>query len=137
MPKTNTAPFPQNPRMGVGLCTVASTWTTTPTNPVLLGTIGENDGVLTKLEVVPLGSSTAMMLLLFAQLPGKTEKNLIAVKVSPAQTVSATSTTWTAVSFGLSELSTRRLPAGTQLFGAITVAHSTGGMLFNLEWSDY
>jgi hypothetical protein len=137
MPKTNSAPFPQNARMGSALCTVASTWSTAPTNDVPLGTIGENDGLLTKLEVIPLGTSTAMMLLLFAQLPGKAEKNLIAVKVAAAQSVSATATGWAPISFGMSELSTRRLPAGTKLSVAISAGHATGGMLFTGEWSDY
>lgn len=136
MPKTNTAPFPQNPRAGSAVCTLASTLSTAPTNVVPIGTIGTDDGVLTRLEAIPLGTTTAMNLILFAEFPGKAEKYPIAVKHAPATSVSATAATWVGFRFDMSELNTRRLPKGTNLYVGTTTALAAG-MVFTAEWSDY
>jgi hypothetical protein len=103
---------------------------------VPLGTIGADDGVLTRLEAIPLGSNSAMNILLFAEFPGKSEKFLIAVKSAPAASISASATNWTPYRFDMSELNTRRLPKGTNLYVGITVAFPAG-MVITGEWSDY
>jgi hypothetical protein len=134
--KIDSAPFPQHPRAGFAVCTLAATISTAPTNVLLLGTIGQDDGILTRLEAIPLGSNTAMNLMLFAEFVGKPEKVLIAVKSAPATTVSASATTWVPFKFDMSELNTRRLPKGTNLYVGTTAALAAG-MVFTGEWSDF
>lgn len=136
MSKLNTAPFPQNPRAGSVVCTLAATYTTAPTNVLLVGTIGADDGILTRVEALPLGSNSAMNILLFAEFPGKSEKFLIGVKSAPAASISPTANSWVPYRFDMSELNTRRLPKGTNLYVGITVAFPAG-MVVTAEWSDY
>lgn len=113
--------------------TANSTYTTTPTNSVLLLTAGSNGARLTKLRAIPIATVTATELQEFRSLDTGTTK-----KFSNAATGAAHTKVQTAappvVDFGYSDANPKLLAAGEQIYVAAGVS---GSWAFEAEWMDY
>lgn len=138
MPGTaNSIITPQTPRSAhaVQSFTANSTYTSTPTNSVLLVTAGSNGGRLTKLRAIPTATVTATQLQEFRSLDtGTTKKFSNAVLGAPSGYTMAGTTLPPIADFGYSDDNPKILAAGEQLYVAAGV---TGSWAFEAEWADY
>jgi hypothetical protein len=115
--------------------TANSTYTTTPTNTVLLVTAGANGGRLTKLRAIPSATVTVTQLQEFRSLDtGTTKKFSNAVLGAPGGYTMAQTTLPPIADFGYSDDNPKVLSAGEQLYVAAGV---TGSWSFEAEWADY
>lgn len=136
MAKTDTPPFPQQPRAKTAICTAAATIAdSNPANVVELCTIGPEGAVMTKLTAIPRGNVSSTNLLLFLQKNGSANKELVDSVTMPAGTVS-TSSSVRPTSFGYSELATMRLEVGDKLWVGAMIALAAG-IVFKAEFTDY
>jgi hypothetical protein len=115
--------------------TANATYTTTPTNTVLLVTAGTNGGRLTKLRAIPTATVTATQLQEFRSLDsGGTQKFSNAVLGAPAGYTMGGATAPPVTDFGYSDDNPKSLSAGEELYIATGV---TGSWAFEAEWADY
>lgn len=133
----NSIITPQTPKSAhvVQSFTANSTYTTTPTNTVLLVTAGANGGRLTKLRAVPTATVTVTQLQEFRSLDSGTTKKFsnAALGASGGYTMAGT-TAPPIADFGYSDDNPKVLSSGEQLYVAAGV---TGSWAFEAEWADY
>jgi hypothetical protein len=115
--------------------TANTTYTTTPTNTVLLVTAGGNGSRLTKLRAIPTATVTVTQLQEFRSLDSGTTKKFsnTALGASGGYTMAAT-TVPPIADFGYSDDNPKILSANEQLYVAAGV---TGAWAFEAEWADY
>lgn len=130
----NSIVTPQTPKSAMaGVTTANTTFTTSPTNTVLLVTAGPNGGRLTRLVAVPLETVTANNLQAYRSLDGGTTKYLAASATGGSDTVSGTDGP-AAVDFGFSDTNPMILQANERIYVATGV---TKAYNFAAEWADY
>jgi len=130
----NSIITPQTPKSGSCAVTTANTtFTTSPSNTVLLVTAGANGARLTRLEAVPLETVTANALQFYRSTDAGTTKYLGGMVTGGSDTVSGTDGS-TTVSFGYSEDNAMILRANERIYVATGI---TKGYHFNAEWADY
>lgn len=136
MPATpNSIITPQAPQTGNAACATANTtYTTTPTNTVLLITAGANGARVTRISATPLETlATAVQLQLFRSRNGGTTKSFFESALAGAYTMADTTEVPT-TDFGFSDDNPLILAAGEQVYAAVRV---TKQITFNAEWADY
>jgi hypothetical protein len=138
MTKTYVAPFAQTPKTATAIVTGAqgNLDTTSPTNVVLLATIGAEGAILNRLTAIPRATVTASSLRLFISKTDETGCVLRESVLMAAHTVAATTaipvTTFTA----FTESAPLRLEAGDKLYVGSAVALA-GGIVFNAEYTEF
>lgn len=133
----NSIITPQTPQSNhvVQSFTANTTYTTTPSNTVLLVTAGANGGRLTKLRALPTANVTATQLQEFRSLDsGTTKKFSNAVLAASGGYTILGSTLPPIADFGYSDDNPKILKAGEQIYVAAGV---TGSWSFEAEWADY
>ncbi|WP_394764291.1 hypothetical protein [Phenylobacterium sp.] len=135
MPGTaNSIITPQTPQSSFVACSTANTsYTTSPTNTVLVATAGAAGARLTKLRAIPLASVTATQLQEFRSSDAGTTKRFSNSALMAAYTMAQT-TAAPVTDFGYSDDNPKILQAGEQLYVAIGV---TGAVGFEAEWANY
>lgn len=130
----NSIITPQAPKSGFAvLATANTTFTTTPTNTVLLATAGVNGGRLTRLEFIPLETVTANALQWYRSIDAGTTKYLAGMATGGSDTVSGTDGS-TTVSAGYSDDNPMSLQANERIYVATGI---TKGYHVIAEWADY
>lgn len=115
--------------------TANTTYTTTPTNTVLLVTAGANGSRMTKLRAIPTATVTVTQLQEFRSLDSGTTKKLSNAALGAASGYTMVGTTLPPIAdFGYSDDNPKILKAGEQIYVAAGV---TGSWSFEAEWSDY
>lgn len=140
-PATNTAGLevnslitPQSVKSGgCAVTTANTTFTTTPSNTVLLVTAGTHGARLTKLWAIPLETVTANFLQAYRSTDSGTTKYLCGVATGGSDTVSGTDGP-TVVDFGFSDAAPMLLQANERIYVATGI---TKGYHFIAEWADY
>lgn len=130
----NSIITPQAPKSAsAGVTTANTTFTTSPTNSVLLVTAGANGARVTKLWAIPLETVTANALQVYRSPDAGTTKYLALAATGGSDTVSGTDGP-TAVDFGLTDDNPMLLAASERLYvcTGITKAYN-----FHAEYSDY
>lgn len=131
----NSIITPQAPKSNVAALTTANTtYTTSPTNSVLLVTAGANGARLTKLQAIPTETvATANQLQMFRSTDGGTTKyfadSALMATYTMAQTTEAPTT-----DFGYSEDNPMILQPNERIYMA---EGQTEGVVCIAEWSDY
>lgn len=135
MPGTaNSIITPQTPQSNFVACSTANTtYTTTPTNTVLIATAGASGGRLTKLRAIPLATVTATQLQEFRSLDAGATKRFSNSALMAAYTMAQT-TAAPVTDFGYYDDNPKILQASEQLYVAIGV---TGAIAFEAEWANY
>ena len=138
MTKTFTAPFAQTPKNATAVTTAACGTITgdTPTNTVLLLTVGSEGAILTRLWAMPRATVTASSLLLFTSSDSGTTQRLIDSELMAAHTVAATTAIPETSFLNYSETSPLRLQAGEQLYVGNQVA-AVSGVVFKAEYTEF
>jgi len=138
MPGTaNSIITPQTVRSGhlAQSFTANTTYTTTPTNTVLLVTAGASGGRLTKLRAIPTATVTATQLQEFRSADAGTTKTFSNSILGASGGYTMAQTTAPPIAdFGYSDDNPKLLAAGEQLYVAAGV---TGAWSFEAEWADY
>lgn len=130
----NSIITPQGPKSGFAvLATANTTFTTTPTNTVLLVTAGANGARLTRLEFIPLETVTANALQWYRSIDAGTTKYLAGMATGGSDTVSGTDGS-TTVSAGYSDDNPLILQANERIYVATGI---TKGYHVVAEWADY
>jgi hypothetical protein len=130
----NSIITPQTPKSGNALVTTANTtYSTTPTNAVLLLTAGANGARVTRIGAIPQATVTAAQLQLFRSRDAGTTKYFHNSALQAAYTM-ATTTSAPVTDFGYSDDNPLILSAGEQLYVGSSI---TQNVAFNAEWSDY
>ena len=125
---------PQTPKSAlVGVTTANTTFTTSPTNTVLLVTAGANGARLTRLAAIPLETVTANNLQAYRSLDAGTTKYLAAAATGGSDTVSGTDGP-AVVDFGFSDDNPMILQANETIYVATGIAKAYN---FIAEWADY
>jgi hypothetical protein len=133
---TFQAPFPQVPKTGVSVVTLACTLADDSPNTAELLTVGTGGGVLTRVSIIARGPiNSGAVVALFLQKTGATEKRLISTRLLPAATPSATVLP-SSVTFEFTEMAAGRLAAGDKLHFGCMQAVPLGVVGFAQE-SDY
>lgn len=128
MPTTNTAVFPQAPKIFTAVVTAVDDLTDAPANTVLLVTAGANGAEVSGLSAIPRATVTASSLHLFLSKDGGTTKRLLKSALMAAHTVALTTEIPT-TDFGYSEGNTLLLDATDELYVGSGVALA-GGIAF-------
>ena len=131
---TNTAAFPQAPKIATAIVTLADDLTSAPANTVVLVTAGANGAEVSSVTAIPRATVTASDLHLFISTDSGTTKILTKSKLMTAHTVAAT-TAIPVVDFGYDEVDTIILAAGDSLYVGSAVALA-GGIAFTGQWVD-
>jgi hypothetical protein len=114
----NSIITPQTPKSYLAALTTANTtFTSSPTNAVLLATAGPAGGRLTRLWAIPCETVSANHIQLYRSLDGGTTKRLAGAILMPATTVDATHAA-TPADFGFSDDNPLVLSAGEQIYMA-------------------
>jgi hypothetical protein len=130
----NSIITPQTPKSAMaGVTTANTTFTTSPTNTVLLVTAGVNGGRLTRLVAVPLETVTANNLQAYRSIDAGVTRFLAASATGGSDTVSGTDGP-TTVDFGYSENNPMTLQANERIYVATGI---TKNYNFIAEWADY
>jgi hypothetical protein len=115
--------------------TANATYTTTPTNSVLLVTAGVNGSRLTKLRAIPTATVAATQLQEFRSLDTGTTKKFSNAALGAASGYTMAGGTLPPIAdFGYSDSNPKILGAGEQLYVAVGVS---GSWAFEAEWADY
>jgi hypothetical protein len=135
MPGTaNSIITPQTPQSNFAACSTAnSTYTTSPTNTVLIATAGAAGARLTKLRAIPRATVGATQLQEFRSADAGVTKHFSNSVLMAAYTMAQT-TPAPATDFGYSDDNPKILQPNEQLFVAIGV---TGAIGFEAEWANY
>ena len=138
MAKVMTAPFAQTPKTATAVVTAAqaSLELTTPTNVVLLATIGAEGAILTRLSAIPRATVTASSLRLWISKTDETGCVLRSSALMAAHTVAATTAIPVTSFTAFTEETPLRLEAGDKLYvgSAVLLAE---GIVFNAEYTDF
>jgi hypothetical protein len=138
MAKTFTAPFAQTPKTATAIVTAAqaSLELTTPTNVVLLATIGAEGAILTRLTAIPRATVGASSLRLWISKTDHTGCILRASALMAAHTVATTTAIPSTVFSQFTEDTPLRLQAGDKLYvgSAVLLAE---GIVFNAEYTEF
>jgi hypothetical protein len=130
----NSIITPQGLKSGFAvLATANTTFTTAPTNTVLLVTFGANGGRLTRLEFIPLETVTANALQWYRSIDAGTTKYLAGMATGGSDTVSGTDGS-TTVSAGYSDDNPLIGQASERIYVATGI---TKGYHVVAEWADY
>lgn len=131
----NSIVTPQTPKSARVITTAAnSTYTTSPTNTVLLFAGGPNGARLTRLHAIPIATqSTANQLQVFRSLDGGVTKYLSDSLSMSIYTMSQ-NTAAPKTDFGYSDANPMILGPNEQIYVATGQAQSVG---WNVEWADY
>lgn len=130
----NSIITPQTPKSGfAALATANTTFSTSPTNTVLLVTFGANGGRLTRLEFIPLETVTANALQWYRSTDAGVTKYLAGMVTGGSDTVSGTDGS-TTVSGGYSEDNPMIGEANEEVYVATGI---TKGYHVVAEWADY
>ena len=115
--------------------TANTTYTSTPTNTVLLVTAGANGGRLTKLRAIPAATVTVTQLQEFRSLDSGATKHFSSSALGASGGYTMAQTTAPPIAdFGYSDDNPKILAAGEQLYVGTGV---TGSWAFEAEWADY
>lgn len=136
MPKTFNAPFPQTPDTATAVVTAACVigTTDTPTNTVLLFTVGTEGAILTNLSAMPFGTTPVTGLVLFLSNDSGVKKRLIDSEVMQAYNLTPGAVIPETQFFRYSEQTPLRLGAGDQLYVGSMVA---GNIVFKAEYTEF
>jgi len=130
----NSIITPQAPKSAMCAVTTANTtFSTTPTNAVLLLVAGANGGRLTRLIAIPLETVTANFLQVYRSIDAGVTKYLTAAATGGSDTVSGTDGP-VMVDFGFSEDIAMLLQANERLYVATGI---TKNYHFVAEYADY
>lgn len=130
----NSIITPQGPQSGFAvLATANTTFTTSPTNSVLLVTAGANGARLTRLEFIPLETVTANALQWYRSIDAGTTKYLAGMATGGSDTVSGTDGS-TTVSAGYSDDNPLILQANERIYVCTGI---TKGYHVVAEWANY
>jgi len=130
----NSIVTPQGPQSGFAvLATANTTFTTSPSNSVLLVTAGSNGARLTRLEFIPLETVTANALQWYRSIDAGTTKYLAGMATGGSDTVSGTDGA-TTVSAGYSDDNPLILQANERIYVATGI---TKGYHVVAEWANY
>lgn len=130
----NSIVTPQGPQSGFAvLATANTTFTTSPSNTVLLVTAGANGARLTRLEFIPLETVTANALQWYRSIDAGTTKYLAGMATGGSDTVSGTDGS-TTVSAGYSDDNPLILQANERIYVATGI---TKGYHVVAEWANY
>lgn len=130
----NSIITPQGPQSGFAvLATANTTFTTSPTNSVLLVTAGANGARLTRLEFIPLETVTANALQWYRSIDAGTTKYLAGMATGGSDTVSGTDGS-TTVSAGYSDENPLILQANERIYVCTGI---TKGYHVVAEWANY
>jgi hypothetical protein len=130
----NSIITPQTPRSAcVAVSSANTTFSTSPTNTVLLVTAGLNGGRLTRLQAIPLETVTANFLQAYSSPDGGTTKHLVGAATGGSDTVSGTDGP-TIIDFGYSDDNPLMLAPEEELYVATGIAK---GYHVRAEWADY
>lgn len=130
----NSIVTPQAPKSAfAALATANTTFTTTPTNSVLLVTAGSNGARLTRLEFIPLETVTANALQWYRSIDSGTTKYLAGMVTGGSDTVSGTDGS-TTVSAGYSDDNPLILQANERIYVCTGI---TKGYHVVAEYADY
>lgn len=133
----NSIITPQAPKSAsvVQAFTANTTYTSTPTNSILLVTAGANGSRLTKLRAIPTATVTVTQLQEFRSLDtGTTKKFSNSVLGASGGYTMAQTTAPPIADFGYSDDNPKFLAPGEQLYVAAGVS---GSWAFEAEWADY
>lgn len=133
----NSIITPQTPNSNhvVQAFTANTTFTSTPTNTVLLVTAGANGARLTKLRALPTASVTATQLQEFRSNDAGATKKFSNTVLGASGGYSFLGSTLPPVAdFGYSDDNPKFLKAGEQIYVAAGV---TGSWAFEAEWADF
>jgi hypothetical protein len=130
----NSIVTPQSVQAANAFVTTANTtFTSSPTNTVLLITAGANGARVTRIDVVPQETVTASALQLYRSRDAGTTKCLFRMRTGASDTVSGTDGS-TEVDFGYSEDNPLILMADERVYVATGI---TKNFCFNAEWANY
>jgi len=130
----NSIVTPQTPKSGFAALTTANTtFSTSPTNSVLLVTAGGNGARLTRLEFIPLETVTANALQWYRSIDGGTTKYLAGMATGGSDTVSGTDGS-TTVSAGYSDDNPLILQQNERIYVATGITKQYHVVA---EWADY
>lgn len=130
----NSIVTPQTPKSAAAAVSSANTtFSTSPTNTVLLLTAGTDGARLTRLQAIPLETVTANFLQVYRSKDTGTTKYLTAAATGGSDTVSGTDGP-TVIDFGFSDTNPLVLAPGEQLYVATGIAK---GYHFVAEYADY
>lgn len=125
---------PQTPKSGfAALSTANTTFSTSPTNTVLLVTAGADGARLTRLEFIPLETVTANALQWYRSIDAGTTKYLAGMATGGSDTVSGTDGS-TTVSAGFSDDNPMILQANERVYVATGISKGYHAVA---EWADY
>ena len=125
---------PQQPKSAVAALTTAnSTYTTSPTNAVLLVTAGANGARLTRLGAIPCETVTANQIQMFRSSDGGTTKYLADSALMAAYTMAQTTEAPT-TDFGYSDDNPLILGANERIYMAEGLTKAVNVIA---EWADY
>lgn len=127
MAKTYKPPFAQTNQAGSAILTtaMASTSGNTPTNTVLIGTVGADGALLIQAGAVPLATVTATDVSLFYRLPTDAANIRRLIKsVTMAALSVATTAARTTTDFGYTESAPYRLPANAEIYMGLAVTQT-------------
>lgn len=130
----NSIVTPQAPQSNNAPCTTANTtYTTTPTNSVLLVTAGANGARVTRIGAIPIANVAATQCQLFRSRDAGTTKYFFDSAAMASYTF-ATGTEAPTTDFGYSDDNPIFLAANERIYAAIAV---TNAITFGAEWADY
>ena len=131
----NSIITPQGPKSSNAACTTANTtYTTSPTNTVLLVTAGANGARVTRIDATALETlAAAVQLQLFRSRDSGTTKYFFNSAAAAIYTM-ATGTEVPTTDFGYSDDNPLILEANERIYAGIAV---TEAITFNAEWADY
>lgn len=130
----NSIITPQDPKSGfAALSTANTTFSTSPSNTVLLVTAGANGARLTRLEFIPLETVTANALQWYRSTDSGSTKYLAGMAMGGSDTVSGTDSS-TTVSAGYSDGNPMYLQPNERIYVATGISK---GYHVVAEWADY
>jgi len=138
MTKTYVAPFAQTPKTAMAIVTGAQgdLDSTTPTDVVLLATIGAEGALLTRLTAIPRATVTPSSLRLFISKTDETGCVLRSSALMAAYTVADTTAIPVTTFEAFTESAPLRLEAGDKLYVGSAVALAEG-IVFNAEYTEF
>lgn len=115
--------------------TANTTYSTTPTNTVLLVTAGANGARLTKLRAIPMATVTVTQMQEFRSLDAGTTKHFSNAALGASGGYTMAPTTQPPIAdFGYSDDNPKLLAAGEELWVAVGIS---GSWAFEAEWGDF
>lgn len=130
----NSIITPQTPQANNAACTTANTtYTTSPTNTLVLVTAGANGARVTRIGAIPIANVAATQCQLFRSRDAGVTKHFFDSAAMALYTF-ATGTEAPTTDFGYSDDNPLILLAAERIYAAIAVSNA---ITFNAEWADY